>query len=284
MIQDIKPKKLDIEYKDLVPLPQDTVFLFDNDNIVSCVEDGCVKYPKFDEFESFLNENKNRQIRFRYLFSIDSERFFIPDIHNEITMQISERYEYRKKNSFQIVNPHYLAFAETTAHQLYSWYLNHKYCGRCGNEAGHAEKERAIVCPKCGLIDYPKISPVVIVGVTDGEKLLMTRYKNRPANQYALVAGFGEIGETLEDTVRREVHEETGVCVKNINYYKSQPWGFSSSLLIGFFCELDGDSTIKIDDNELAEALWMPREEIPQSNTDIALTSDMMEAFRTGSI
>ena len=146
----------------------------------------------------------------------------------------------------------------------------------------HSETERACVCTHCNQIIYPKISPCVIVAVTHGENLLVTRYKDRPYRHYALVAGFAEIGEALEDTVRREVLEETGIRVKNIRYYKSQPWAFTSTLLAGFFCELDGDPTINFDENELSEAIWLPRGEIPPAVLNIALTSEMMEVFRTG--
>ena len=94
------------------------------------------------------------------------------------------------------------------------------------------------------------------------------------------MAGFAEIGESLEDTVRREVFEETGVLVKNIRYYKSQPWGFTSTLLSGFFCELDGDPEITMDENELAEAVWLHRDDIPPDDSSVALTAEMIEVFR----
>ena len=177
-----------------------------------------------------------------------------------------------------------MAFAAITAQALYQWYRSSRFCGGCGAETRHSETERALVCPECGLVEYPKISPVVIVAVMDGDNLLVTRYKDRPYRQYALVAGFAESGESLEDTVRREVLEETGVRVKNIRYYKSQPWGLTSTLLSGFFCELDGDAAIRIDETELAEAVWLPRSDIPPSTIDIALTAEMMEAFRLGGI
>lgn len=107
-------------------------------------------------------------------------------------------------------------------------------------------------CPECRITEYPKISPAVIVGVTHGNKLLMSKYANRDFNKYALIAGFTEIGETIEETVRREVMEEVGLKVKNIRYYKSQPWSFTDTLLFGFFAELDGDETITLDREELA--------------------------------
>lgn len=93
---------------------------------------------------------------------------------------------------------------------------------------------------------FPKISPAVIVAVTDNDRVLLTKYAGRTYKNYALVAGFNEAGETIEQTVRREVMEEVGLKVKNLKYYKSQPWGLSGSLLSGFFCELDGDDKITL--------------------------------------
>ena len=118
-------------------------------------------------------------------------------------------------------------------------------------------------CPACQTTEYPKISPAVIVGVRNGNRLLLSKYAGRNAKRYALIAGFAEIGETLEQTVQREVMEEVGLTVKNIQYYKSQPWALSGSLLAGFYCDLDGDDTITLDKNELAVAQWFEREEIP---------------------
>ena len=117
-----------------------------------------------------------------------------------------------------------------------------------------------MVCPECKNIEYPKISPAVIVAVTNGNRLLLSRYARGGYRNYALIAGFAEVGETLEDTVRREVMEEVGLKVKNIRYYKSQPWSFSDSLLVGFFAELDGDDTITLEEEELAEAVWFERD------------------------
>ena len=122
----------------------------------------------------------------------------------------------------------------------------------------------------------------VIVAVTNGDKLLLTRYANRPFRGYALIAGFVEIGETLEDTVHREVMEEVGVRVKNLRYYKNQPWAFTDTLLTGFYCELDGDPDITLDHNELCEGVWLSREEIPSRENDVSLTAEMIERFRLG--
>ena len=99
--------------------------------------------------------------------------------------------------------------------------------------------------------------------------------------RYALIAGFAEIGETIEETVAREVMEEVGLKVKNIRYYKSQPWSFSDTLLMGFFAELDGDDRIRLDENELSVAKWCTREEVP-ADDGVSLTREMMRVFKEG--
>ena len=276
MIHEIGPKKYSVEYKDFLPKPDDTVFLFDGDDVYCRIEDSNVSFPTFGEFGS-IGDTK-----VHYLFSIDNERFFLPDAHVSHAVKAPEGYERRDCSIFRTAGPRYLAFAAVTAQELHLWYMQNQYCGCCGAVTSHSQTERACVCPQCGLIIYPRISPVVIVAVTYGEYLLVTRYKDRPYRRYALVAGFAEIGESLEDTVRREVFEETGVHVKNVRYYKSQPWGFTSTLLSGFYCDLDGDPTIVVDEIELSEAIWLRRDEIPPADNDIALTAEMMERFRTG--
>ena len=276
MIHEIFPKKFHVEYENITPVPGDTVLLFDGENVCCRVGDGETAFPVLDDFPNAGD------ISSIFLFSIDDERFFMPDMRMMKRMLPPEGFTWQEHTIFRTTGPQHLAFAAVTAHQLYLWYNGTQFCGCCGAETRHSERERACVCTECGCVYYPKISPVVIVAVKHGENLLVTRYKDRPYRRYALVAGFSEIGESLEDTVRREVMEETGVCVKNIRYYKSQPWGFTSTLLSGFYCELDGDPAIHIDENELSEALWLERSQIPPPDNSVALTAEMMEVFRTG--
>ena len=129
---------------------------------------------------------------------------------------------------------------------------------------------------------FPKIAPAVIVGVTHGDKILMTKYAGREYKRYALIAGFTEIGETAEETVKREVMEEVGLAVKNIRYYKSQPWAFSDTEMIGFFAELDGDDKIRLQEDELSEAGWYTREEIPDDARLISVGTEMKMYFKYG--
>ena len=278
MLHDIAPKKYHVEYFDCDPGLDDIVVLCEGEGIHCFVDNGSAVFPRFGEI------NSSPGAKYRFLFSIDGERYFMPDVHNEASISVPEKFQRQDCSIFRTVSPRYSAFAAITAQSIYQWYSSRRFCGRCGTGTIHAEAERACICPECGLVEYPKISPVVIVAVTHGEELLVTRYKDRPYRRYALVAGFGEIGESHEDTVRREVFEETGIHVKNLRYYKSQPWGFSSSLLSGFVCDLDGDPEITVDGKELSEALWLTREKIPPADNDIALTAEMMEMFRTGRI
>lgn len=149
------------------------------------------------------------------------------------------------------------------------------YDGRCRNRK--PEEWAAF-----GRTVYPKICPAVIVAVCHGDRLLLTKYAGRSFRRYALVAGFNEIGESIEETVRREVLEETGLQVDNLRFYKSQPWVVTDSLLFGFFAELAGPDCIHLQEEELAEAQWFPRNALPTDHSSDSLTGEMIEIFRAG--
>ena len=182
------------------------------------------------------------------------------------------------------MEPMHQAFAAITAVQLWRWRQSRQFCGRCGAKTEDSKIERALVCPVCGQTEYPKISPAVIVAITNGDKLLMSRYRVNHSTYrgYALIAGFVEIGETFEETVRREVMEEVGLKVKNIRYFKSQPWAFTDTEMIGFFAELDGDDKIRLQEDELSEAGWYTREEIPDDARLISVGTEMKMYFKYG--
>ena len=122
----------------------------------------------------------------------------------------------------------------------------------------------------------------IIVAVTDRDRLVLSNYAGRAYTRSALIAGFVEIGETAEECVAREVMEEVGLKVKNIRYYKSQPWGIAGNLLQGFYCDLDGDDTIHIDENELSMAGWYDRHNLPAEDDGISLTREMIRVFSEG--
>ena len=174
-------------------------------------------------------------------------------------------------------------YAAFTAFHLDHWYRTSRFCGRCGKRMIYGKKERMMECPACGNQVYPRINPAVIVGVisSDHKKLLVTQYaRSRGVRICALVAGFTEIGETFEDTVRREVMEEVGLRVKNIRYYKSQPWGIADDILAGFYCEAEEGQEIRLDTDELRSAVWQTPEEITGQPDNLSLTNEMMIYFK----
>ena len=274
MIQDIQPKHLDNQYR---PVPPDkeswALYYEDHAVLVKKTENGIV-FPKFRELERLNEEIYTEYI---YLFSVDEERYYLVQ---ELNREPLSDFTMENTEIFRTAQPQYHAFAGITGYQLYNWYRGHKYCGRCGKLMVRNEKERMLKCSSCNNMEFPKICPAVIVGVTDGNRILMSKYAGRAYKKYALLAGFTEIGETVEETVAREVMEEVGLKVKNIRYYKSQPWAFSDTLLMGFYCDLDGDDQITIDKSELALAQWFEREDIPDVMSEESLTNEMILKFK----
>jgi NAD+ diphosphatase len=151
--------------------------------------------------------------------------------------------------------------AMSTAVLVADWDLNHRFCGRCGEQTIEEEGEWCRTCPSCGHSQYPRISPAVIVAILKEGKILLAHNRRFTAPVYSLIAGFAEPGEFLEDTVRREVCEETGLAVKNIRYFASQSWPFPDSLMIGFIADYDSGSLNL--NGELADAAWFTSDAMP---------------------
>ena len=134
--------------------------------------------------------------------------------------------------------------------------------------------------PVCGNTVYPCIAPVVMVAVINGDKLLMTKYADHSLPQWVLISGFVETGETLEEAAEREVFEETGIRIRDLQYFGSQSWGFSDSVIAGYTARLDGPDEIRLDRKELAEAEWHLRSRLPDELTDISIAHEMIESLR----
>ena len=282
MIQDITPYRFNNRYMpDMRPDGESQIVFFNDGKLLLKIDAAGeeVSFPKLKE----ISPEKIPELT--YLFYIDEDVFFLADtlemagtdILNIIPKGYSF-YELRRIMSMDLEPKRYM-FAAFTAYQLADWYVKNIYCGHCGTKVMKDLLERAVVCPKCRNKIYPRINPAVIVGITNGDRLLLTKYRTGFAHN-ALVAGFAEIGETIEETVMREVMEETGLMVKNIRYYKSQPWGIASDLLIGFFCDVDGNDTIHMDKSELKYAEWVKRENIELQPYDYSLTNEMMRIFK----
>jgi NAD+ diphosphatase len=285
MIQDIAPHHYNNTYHPHTPEPGDFCMYFAPGKALVKQSDGQIAFPSFAEVAAVCaQKGDDSYARIRgeaiYLFQIDETRYFLSDLPEP---EAFSGYSMESTAIFRQAEPQYLAFAGITGYQLFDWYRSRRFCGHCGQPMKHDGKERMMFCESCHTMEYPKICPAVIIGLTHGDRLLLSKYAGRGYRKYALLAGFVEIGETVEETVAREVMEEVGLPVKNIRYYKSQPWSFSGTELMGFYCDLDGDDeSITLDREELALAEWFDRSQIPVEYSRDSLTNEMIMNFKRG--
>ncbi|MCL2137101.1 MAG: NAD(+) diphosphatase [Coriobacteriia bacterium] len=269
MIQDIFPKNYNVAFS-MRNIDENSLVLSFVDNKILLADEDAIRFPRYADMAFDPSQAQ-------YLFEIDGSSFFMA---NAPDLPTPSGFTYQETSRFRTLEPRYLAFAGITAMHLHDWYQNNQYCGKCGEALRHSNLERMLYCEACGNNVYPRISPAIIVGVYRGDDLLLTRYAGRTTRNYALIAGFVEIGESVEDTVRREVMEEVGLKIKNLRYYKSQPWGLSNSLLMGYYAELDGDQEIVLETAELSEAVWTCRDDIEATLDNFSLTNEMIVCFK----
>ena len=315
MLQDIAPYSYCNDFAWIDPEPTDRVLVYRGSAVLATIENGpqnelqelkqgILRFPTYD----MLRENgvvgphvkpchiraDGKRVDYALLFTVGDTAYFRCEVDddaldafieseslNDGVAGEGEAWRFIPISQLNRFSPKHRAFAWLVGYEYDTWYRTRRYCGKCGTELVHDMMERMVRCPKCGTMEFPKLFPAVIVGIvdTDRDKILVSRYANREYKRYALIAGFCEMGETVEETVHREVMEEVGLKVKNLRYYKSQPWPPSSSLLFGFFCELDGSNQIKLDEHELECAEWIDRDQLPVDE-DYSLTRDMMQVLR----
>ena len=166
----------------------------------------------------------------------------------------------------------------TKAVLVRDWYMSYQYCGRCGAKTQLDEKDMMLKCPSCGQVHYPRIAPAIIVAIRNEDKLLMAKHSYHDNIRYALIAGFVEPGESIEEAVHREVAEEVGIKIKNIKYQKSQSWPFPNSLMLAFTAEYDSGD-IKVDGDEIVKADWFSKDEIVRYDSDISISDWLVGNF-----
>jgi len=163
----------------------------------------------------------------------------------------------------------------------YDWLTTSRFCGRCGAATERSSTERCSVCPRCDLHVYPRISPAIITLVRRGDEALLASNARFPGLFYSTLAGFSDIGESLEETLVREVKEEVGLDVGNLRYFGSQPWPFPNSLMIGFTADwLAGE--IEIDRSELHDARWFTRDALPKIPPPLSIARSLIDAWLAG--
>lgn len=270
MIQENGCRRLINSFVDHAPRDEDTLLIF-HAGALYCPGDDQLCFPRIEELSAPRDA-------LRFLFELGGVRYF--RANREDILEELPPGRWLGAQQLRYLSPKYLAFTGVLGLQLDQWYRTRAFCGQCGEKQQHDKVERAMVCPSCGHRDYPNLSPAVIVGVIHEDSLLLTKYAGRVRPHWALVAGYAEIGETFEECVAREVMEETGLKVKQISYYKSQPWPFSSSLLVGYYALVDGEPHVRVDGRELGEAVFFKRQDIDVAFEDSAMTNEMICAFK----
>ncbi|MCR4755592.1 MAG: NAD(+) diphosphatase [Lachnospiraceae bacterium] len=295
MIHEIFPRKYDPEYTDRRAEDGDHILSYEKDGILVKYTSGTAELPTFKDLESLLGSDyAGFKENAYYLFKIDNDSYYENELPGKLRSELpfckempdeeeKTDFFYIKIHYFRELNPVHMVFAGATGYHIRNWKRTVAHCGVCGGTTSPSKTERAFVCDNCSHAAYPVISPAVIVAITNGNKLLLVRNLRRPKNvRLELVSGYVEIGESFEDAVHREVMEEVGLKVKNVRFYKDQPWGISGAHMIGFYADVDGDDAIVRQEDEISEAKWYEREEIPEYRNRLSVGSEMILKFKTG--
>ncbi len=227
-----------------------------------------------------LQQAKLEPIRRQYLGTLDDRPCYAAELPLEVG--VPEGWTAKGlRELFGLLEDEFIWVAGR-ANQLVDWNQSHQFCGRCGNPTEDKLDERAKICHQCGLINYPRLSPAIIVAVRKGNQLLLASNKRFRSGYYSVLAGFVEPGETLEDCVSREVYEEVNIKVKNIRYFGSQPWPFPNSLMVAFTAEYAGGE-IKVNRDEIVDADWFTADTLPSIPPKITIARWLIDWFRDNS-
>ena len=216
-----------------------------------------------------------------YLGLLETTPCFVASCHDKKSTLLPESMSFQPvRAAYQLLDNHEeLCHVITRAKQILHWDHHHQFCGRCGTKTQMSETERAKVCPKCQTVFYPHVAPVMLALVFRGDEILLARSPHFTTEVYSILAGFAEPGETIEQTVTREIKEEVNLTVKNLCYVGSQPWPFSSNLLLGFTAEYD-HGTIQIDPKEIEDAQWFSKNNLPPLPPIFSLSRRMIEQWK----
>lgn len=276
MLQDLDFGRMENEFRNISASAEDLILCFHEGKVLlGRGEDDSLSLPTFSGLT--MGESAASP---RYVFCMQGRNYFLWT--DAAPVSVDGGFAYEPVRQLRQLKSKEICYGVMTGWHLYNWYRTNRICGCCGTPTEHDTRERMLRCPSCGNMVFPRISPAVIVAVTDGDRILLSKYAGRAYTRYALLAGYTEIGETIEQTVHREVMEEVGLRVKNLRYYKSQPWGVDGNVLMGFYCDVDGSDEIHIDENELAMAGWYSRDALPAHDDGISLTREMIRVFEEG--
>ena len=263
------------------PMPKD-YFLCFHENMVLLSGDtaAAAQLPEFSAVQPLLSKERTPFL----CFSLPQGNLYIEDTPSPLASLEKSLLAYMPVQVFREMHAKEDALLLISAWHLTVWRRRNRFCGGCGTPMSPSPVERALICDNCQQTVFPTISPAVSVAITDKDSLLLARNVRASFPHFSLVAGYVEIGETLEETVLREVMEEVGLKVKNLRYVGSQAWGLSQSEMVGFTAELEGSNQIRLQTSELSEARWFHRDEITPNPDPLSLSFEMIEKFRTGTL
>lgn len=225
---------------------------------------------------SDLSELDIQPIRTQFLGTLDQQPCFAAELPPIVKtppgmalLGLRQLYGYLDEELFAIAG---------RAVQIVEWDRNHQFCGHCATPMTQLSHERAKRCPNCGLVNYPRLSPAVIVLISRGEEILLARAPRFPTGMYSILAGFVEPGESLEEAIVREVKEEVGVEIENIRYFGSQPWPYPNSLMIGFTATYAGGEIV-LEPEELVDAGWFHKHHLPQIPPKLSIARKLIDWF-----
>jgi NAD+ diphosphatase len=254
------------------PSARDLWFVFQRDRLLLKESDNGRRIPCAEE----LAQIKPAPIHSQYLGALDGRPCYAAELANENPVLEGFQLKGLRETFGQLAEE--LIWIAGRANQLVDWSRNHQFCGQCGHPTEDKSEERAKICPACGLVNYPRLSPAVIMAVVKGDRLLLASNKRFKSGFYSVLAGFVEPGETLEECVAREIKEEVGISVKNIRYFGSQPWPFPNSLMVGFLADYAGGE-IKADPSEIADAAWYTADNLPSIPPRITIARHLIDWF-----
>ena len=245
--------------ENIIPTSDDYLFVFNENRELFLDEDKNLA-SSLDDFEVnfyfYIGDYRGKKA---FVVNVETSKSFYP---------LFEVYEFNHE-LYQIAGKAVL---------VNDWYISHRFCGRCGTPTQIDEKDMMLKCPNCGQNHYPRIAPAIIVAIRKGDELLMAKHSYHDNIRYALIAGFVEPGEGIEEAVHREVLEEVGIKIKNLQYQRSQSWPFPNSLMLGFTAEYESGD-IKVDGDEIVKALWFKKDEIIRYESDISISDWLIQDF-----
>lgn len=277
MLHEIFPHRFSNQFLSDIKFGDEDYILHYSDNkvLLKTVGDG-LAIPRRKEFPELTGKTEAT-----FLFKLNDIPCWL--IHDVLKTENPE-FICKELSFFRYTPQQEIAWISMAGYHLMNWYRQNHYCGICGSARQEKTSERALFCPKCQHTVYPQIAPAIIVAIVSGDRILLARNSSFPGSWYSLIAGYVDVGESLEETVRREVKEEVGLEVKNIRYYKSQPWPLSGSMMIGFVAEADPSQPIVVDENEIAEAAWFTRGNLPPHSLNRSIAGEMIERFDKGEL